>query len=264
MGRDQAGGGADLPAPYRNPWGLLREDLRAVRADLRLRARELWRRNGEGELWRPGWWPRDLAPVFWPVLAAAGLAVLVGLVLLLGRALPPAPPPAPSAHDVRPETGPAAPGPAPATAAADATTATATATATAAAAAAAQADGAAGSEAPAAPLPPAPRTSGLDAQVPSPPVSADPLALLLDRPEAAGLLEAARGEAASSTLTLSPTADFERLPATDRRRRAELWQRWARDLGYDHLELRDRRGGLRGRDALVGDGMILFSPQPPP
>ena len=37
-------------------------------ADLRLRGQELWRRNREGELSVPGFWPRDLAPSFWPLL----------------------------------------------------------------------------------------------------------------------------------------------------------------------------------------------------
>ena len=91
----------------------------------------------------------------------------------------------------------------------------------------------------------------------------DPLNQLLDRPEAAGLVEAALGEAETGTLTLQLTPAFDRLSDSERRRRAELWQRWALELGYDHLDLRDRRAGLRGRDALVGDGMILFSPQLP-
>jgi hypothetical protein len=91
----------------------------------------------------------------------------------------------------------------------------------------------------------------------------DPLIELLDRPEAAGLVEAAVGEPENGTLTLQLSPAFDRLSDSDRRRRAELWQRWALELGYDHLDLRDQRSGLRGRDALVGDGMILFSPQPP-
>ena len=37
-------------------------------ADVRLRGQELWRRNREGELSVPGFWPRDLAPSFWPLL----------------------------------------------------------------------------------------------------------------------------------------------------------------------------------------------------
>ena len=57
-----------LPAPYQSPWEALRRDVPAALADLRLRGRELWRRNWEGDLSSPGFWPQDLAPLFWPLL----------------------------------------------------------------------------------------------------------------------------------------------------------------------------------------------------
>jgi hypothetical protein len=104
------------------------------------------------------------------------------------------------------------------------------------------------------------------AEPPSPaPVDppADPLALLLARPEASGLIEAATPQPQLGSLMLQVTPAFARLPEAEQRRRALLWQGIARELGYDHLELRDQRAGLLGRDALVGDGMILFSHQPP-
>ena len=66
-----------LPAPYQSPWETLRQDLRAAAADLRLRVQELWRRNREGDLSTPGFWPQDLAPLFWPVLLVALLLVLI-------------------------------------------------------------------------------------------------------------------------------------------------------------------------------------------
>ena len=72
--------GTDLPAPYRSPWLALGGDLVAVAADLRLRCRELWRRNRSGELPYPKAWPRSLAASFWPF-------VLVGSVALLGAGL---------------------------------------------------------------------------------------------------------------------------------------------------------------------------------
>ena len=86
--------GAPLPAPYQDPFSRLAEDLRAVVASLRLRLRELWRRNRQGDLARPGFWPRDLAPLYWPLLLSCGLLLLVLLPWQLSRLLPqrPAPP----------------------------------------------------------------------------------------------------------------------------------------------------------------------------
>lgn len=77
-----------LPAPYESPWGLLGRDLVAVAASLGLRLRELWRRNRQGDLSVPGFWPAALAPLFWPLLLALGLAVAVALPLSLIRAQP--------------------------------------------------------------------------------------------------------------------------------------------------------------------------------
>lgn len=99
MGRDDPAGGSNLPAPYRNPWFALADDLRAALADLGLRVRELRRRNGDGSLWRPGWWPAGLAPLFWPLLLALTLAVLVGLALGSTQLLRHQPVPAPSTPD---------------------------------------------------------------------------------------------------------------------------------------------------------------------
>ena len=108
-----------LPAPYRNPWRSLADDLRAVVADLRLRFQELWRRNGEGALWLPDAWPRDLAPLFWPlVLGAVGLVLIAAAVKITtllsaapsGQSLAPEPL-ALSASPDRPQSQrPAAPG----------------------------------------------------------------------------------------------------------------------------------------------------------
>ena len=72
-----------LPAPYEDPWRRLANDLVAVVAAAGLKSRELWRLNGEGSLATPAFWPSSLAPVFWPLLLALGLALLVGLGLWL-------------------------------------------------------------------------------------------------------------------------------------------------------------------------------------
>lgn len=89
-------GRSQLPALYTSPWSALGRDLNAVLASLRLKAQELWRRNRQADLSVPGFWPRALAPLFWPLLlllALLGLAgVVVGLRALGPRAVPPAVP----------------------------------------------------------------------------------------------------------------------------------------------------------------------------
>ena len=239
MGRDDPAGGSNLPAPYRNPWGSLAEALAAVAADSRLRLRELWRRNGEGDLRCPGWWPRDLAPLFWPLLLAAGLALVVAA---FGLVLPKisAPSSAPSVAEAPPAASPVDRLPEPAV------------------------------EPLAEPLPepvagPAtePEASVVPESASEPePAPLDPLAELLERPGADGLLRRAEGQPQRGTLLLQVRPAFNRLQRPEQQRLAALWQGWASELGYDHLELRDGLGGLLARDALVGSGMIVLSSQP--
>ena len=98
-----------LPAPYEDPWRRLATDLAAVVATARLKAQELWRLNGEGTLTTPAFWPRGLAPLFWPLLLALGLVLVVGLARLLpggwgGPSENPAPPP-PSTLEIPEDTG---------------------------------------------------------------------------------------------------------------------------------------------------------------
>jgi hypothetical protein len=200
-----------------------------VLADSRLRLREALRRNGEGSLWRPRWWPTDLAPLFWPLLLALALALLVALGLGLAR-LKPAPASAPAPLPVAQPAAESAPEPAPAPIPE------------------------------AAPVPAAEPEAMAEAE--PPPLPPDPLVLLLQRPGADGLIRGADGQLEASTLVLQLAPAFPALAPKEQLRRAELWQQWGRDLGYDHLELRDSRAGLLGRDALVGDGMILFNADP--
>lgn len=214
-------------------------------ADTGLRLRESVRRNGEGSLWRPRWWPADLAPLFWPLLLALALAALVALGVGLARlrpALPVAVAPVPEPVAVappQPELQPAPqPEPEPEPAAervADPQVATSQAA-----------------------VPPE-ETPELEPPAPPPP---DPLVLLLQRPGADGLIRSAVGDVEASSLSLQLAPAFPALAPREQQRRATLWLGWARDLGYDHLELRDSRAGLLARDALVGDGMILFSSEP--
>jgi hypothetical protein len=213
-----------------------------VVADTGLRLRESLRRNGEGSLWRPRWWPVDLAPLFWPLLLALALAALMALGVWLPRLRPAATEPAPPSA-----VAPALP--------------TVSEPPAAEPPAAAVLPEPAPEPAPEAALEPATDAESLEAEPLEPPPP-DPLVLLLQRPGADGLIRRAVGDADASSLSLQLAPAFPALAAKEQQRRAELWQQWARDLGYDHLELRDSRAGLLGRDALVGDGMILFSSEP--
>jgi hypothetical protein len=73
----------NLPAPYVSPWKEFARNLRALWADLGLRGQELWRRNREGDLSVPGFWPNNLLPWFWPAVLALVLAALVSAGVLL-------------------------------------------------------------------------------------------------------------------------------------------------------------------------------------
>lgn len=75
------------PAPYEEPWGRLAFDLRAALASTGLRLRELARRNRQGELSVPGFWPASLAWLFWPLLLALFVALVLALVTAVGPAL---------------------------------------------------------------------------------------------------------------------------------------------------------------------------------
>jgi len=218
-----------------------------VVADGRLRLRQLWRRNREGSLWRPRWWPADLAPLLWPLLLVVALALPLTLALLLR----------PHGQAVAPEARPQLP-PLPVSqehlaqerAAAEPLAPESNATQAFAPDASAPDPG---------PINGEPQQLELD---PERPLAADPLDLLLQRPGADGLIRRAEAHLDSSSLSLQLAPAFPALDLNDQQRSADLWLQWAHELGYDHLELRDSRSGLLGRDALVGDGMILFSQQP--
>lgn len=246
----------DLPASYRNPWSTLGENLAAVAADARLRLQELGRRNGQGSLWRPSWWPADLAPLFWPLLLALALALLLGLGFQGAAAIrrfnaPNSALSSPGAVDEEPLPLPSEPAPEPSVAQEPVAEAPV-------------------GEAPE-PPPEQPLTSLEDASpalepepaptsTPTPaPEPLDPLVELVQRPGADGLLITALPSADQRTLVLQVAAGFAARPFADQQRYAEQWQLWAADLGYDHLELRDSRAGLLARDALVGSGMIVLN-----
>jgi hypothetical protein len=243
-----------LPAPYRSPWKRLAADLEAVGADLVLRARELRRRNGEGSLWRPGFWPSSWAAWFWPLILLAALVLAAGGVGLVGRLRPlapelrfpvqdqgrptataVAPPAAPSlleedplslpvpAEEPQPEAAPAAePEPAPAP----------------------------GLESLPAPLP-----------LPGPEEVLKQAFAALAPPD---LIQSARPDPATATLQLEVADAFARLEPSRRRELAEDWRVLAFERGYERLEVVDDRGRLWARPAAVGGGLVVLAfPLPP-
>lgn len=232
----------DLPAAYRSPWTTLGENLQAVLADTGLRTRELWRRNGQGSLWHPAWWPVDLAPLFWPLLVGAALALLAAalssIVALSRGPAPPQPQVLAEPAVVAPQVPPTREQPAPRAELEPVPEPLATPPAES----------------------PTDASMSLDAAVEEP----DPLTALLTRPGADGLLLGAQARSDQLTLVLQVSPAYGQGSRAEQQQRADRWQQWAFELGYDHLELRDSRAGLIARDALVGSGMIVLTPSPSP
>jgi len=243
-------GGAPLPVPYENPWGLLARDFQAVAASLRLQARALWRRNRQGDLRRPGFWPKDLAPLFWPL----ALALAVGLISLLvvGGAKLIAPGPA--------GAGPAEVSPGAVAPAAEVIPATTKSS---------NLDPEPLEVASAEPMSPEPTPAepkaaeetlsaeNSTAESPGP----DPLEVAMAQVDPGHWIRAIDPDPERGTLRLVLAAPFTALPEAQQLQQAETWQTQAQALGFDRLELTDRQGRPIGRQARVGSGMILLTPQ---
>ena len=250
-----------LPVPYQSPWQALRQDLPAAAADLRLRLQELWRRNREGDLSTPGFWPQDLAPLFWPVVLVVLVLLLALGVVQLKAALNPADAdvdPVPAVARIRttalPEARPLMSEPEIVKGAAETTPSSAQTSL---------------EEPPiqAVPVEPLP----LQPPKPEPVVlQVDPLLNLLEQVDAdsaapAGLLLSARPVPAENAAVLVVDSDlWLDLPQALRRERAEDWWQTLQDQGYEALTLEDVDQHLLARPARVGGGMIMFDPLPSP
>ncbi|CAK28048.1 Uncharacterized conserved membrane protein [Synechococcus sp. RCC307] len=218
-----------LPVPWSSPWKQLRQDLArdlpAVGSASVLRLRELWRRNREGDLSVPGFWPQALSAWFWPLLLAVALSLL-SLPLLLGRGTTPAPAvvleqPLPVEQQLQQAFEPTPPAPQPLPAA----------------------------ELEVDPLP-------LPAE---PLVSLDPLLALLDEGSTADLIALIHPLPDQGVLELTPSDGFAALSTSARQQQADHWLDLSRSIGYDNLQLVDATGKLVGRSAQVGEGMILWN-----
>ena len=242
----------NLPAPYVSPWKEFARNLRALWADVGLRGRELWRRNREGALSVPAFWPRDLVPLFWPALLSfAVLLLAVAAVRLAGLA---APPPQPA--------GPASP---------SGTTTSSPAGSPSAGSPPAQVPAQDDDAAPWRLMPvaeiPAPEpvmAPALDPVLPDPPepppLRIDPLLdLFLNGSAPEGVLLDARPVVEENRLVLRLAEPWWGLSDGRRQDLAQAWHDRAVDLGYGALQLVDSDDRLIGRSARVGAGMILFN-----
>jgi len=242
----------NLPAPYVSPWKEFARNLRALWADVGLRGRELWRRNREGDLSVPAFWPRDLVPLFWPALLSFAVVLLaVAAVRLAGLAAPSPQPAAGTAPTATPSAGnpPAGSPPAQVPAQED--------------------DAAPRRLMPVAEIPaPEPvMAPALDPVLPDPPepppLRIDPLLdLFLDGSAPEGVLLDARPVVEENRLVLRLAEPWWGLSDGRRQGLAQAWHDRAVDLGYGALQLVDSDDRLIGRSARVGAGMILFNSVP--
>ena len=232
-----------------SPWESLRRDVPAAFADVRLRARELWRRNWEGDLSSPGFWPQDLAPLFWPLLLVLALALLSVGVMQLKAALAPRIDPEPAGIErilttPLPEARPLVAPP---------------------------------ESVPSESVP-------FESSVATEPVAADlvpdepeipelqvtPLMRLLeevDRDSAVplGLLLRAQPVPARNGAVLALDAKrWIGLSPSHRLECAEAWWKQLQEEGYEDLTLEDSSQRLLARPSRVGNGMIVFDPQTTP
>ena len=211
------------PAPYEEPWGRLAFDLRAALASTGLRLRELARRNRQGELSVPGFWPPSLAWLFWPLLLALFLALVLALVTAVGPAL------------VRRSESAAAP-------AQELVLAQPV-----------QQQPAQQQPVPLAPSPPEQ----------APPLAIDPLLALLAEDDPRGCIASARPYPGQGRLELELAPTFLALAGPLRQQQADQWLERSRELGYERLRLLDGSGALLAQAARVGSGMVLLGPASP-
>ena len=232
----------NLPAPYVSPWSEFARNLRALLADLQLRAQELWRRNREGDLSVPGFWPRNLASIFWPVVLVFLVALPVAGLRWWQSAHPPVAESKPAAvainqrvpNAILPETVVPepllpepliTPQPQPAL---------------------------------------APEPTLFDVEDPPLPVlDLNPLMdLFLDGSAPEGLLASATPQPAQNRLLLQVSDAWNSLAPSARTSISEDWQLRSLDLGYSSLQLVDGQEKLLARSARVGSGMIMFDSNP--
>ena len=217
-----------LPVPWSSPWKQLRQDLArdlpAVVSASLLRLRELWRRNREGDLSVPAFWPEALSAWFWPLLLVLALSLLT-VPFVMRRGAEPEPEVVVESLPVEQQLQQAFELP------------------------------------PSAPEPiPAPQPEAAPLPLPAEPlVSLDPLLALLEDGTTAELIGSIHPLPDQGLLELTPSDGFAALSAAARQKQADHWLELSRSIGYDNLQLVDATGKLVGRSAQVGEGMILWN-----
>ena len=260
---------SDLPAPYNSPWKALGQDLKAVSADLRLRVQEIWRRNREGDLSVPAFWPEQWAALFWPVLLGFSLAVLILGGIQLRQAFQDQSPPAPPVVErVRTTAFPEA-RPLPITTNLES-----------------DLDDQGTADAPAEPnitelnhpeqlmaAEESPTLSDQDVEPPSAETDEDllrfdPLLDLLaeegnsDDSQGSDLIVSAQPQPERNAVILQIDAATWLQRSPDQRQQlAEAWWTRLEDQGYADLRLVDAQQNLLARPARIGGGMIVFDPK---
>lgn len=257
---------SNLPAPYESPWRQLGHAARAVLASLGLDLRSLWRRNRTGELPRVRWWPRDLAPLFWPLVLAAGLGlVLLSAGWLTGLRRQPQHTSAPltTAAEVNDANNESAAGDTRVLSAENGgqnanPNATESSTKSSTEITTESTREITTGDAPLAPSGTAPSdpTSGSDASA----SSDEALRERISADDRERWIVAADAAPDRQLVVLKLGDGFNRLDPQARRRQAERWLERVRELGFEQLELRSRDGELLGYRARVGSGMILLEP----
>ncbi|MCP9874986.1 hypothetical protein, partial [Cyanobium sp. A2C-AMD] len=202
-----------------------------------LKLRELVRRNREGDLSVPGFWPQGLAAFFWPVLLALGLAVLACLLTLLIKTVFSSPTPTTfdiaDSSAVQPVVEQVAPR-------SDLQIA--------------QALGQPAARS----VDPAPSSPELAEPAPATRLELDPLLALLSNDDPEGCIASARPHPEQGLLDLELVTTWAGLPLQRRQQQADIWLQRSRELGYERLRLVAPGGNLLAQAARVGSGMVLL------
>ncbi|MCP9799552.1 hypothetical protein [Synechococcus sp. RedBA-s] len=235
--------GSELPVVYESPWRALRRDLRAVAASCGLALRRLWRRQWQGDLPLPAFWPRRQATHFWPavLLLAVVLLALAGSVTVRqwrpagaqGPAIDPFPAPMEAGEGSREEAAVTFDS-------------------------AAVMDSAAAGETTPEPKPEPEPQNDVPGTKAASTLSSAPVGLPPGFSDDSGLVLSAPASGGATLLNLQISAAFLTLPEGERQRLAQQWWQQALGLGYEQLRLLEPGGAAVGRTAVVGGGMILL------